>query len=240
MNEEYLFGDKTGTVCLPFRLQAIAQMVPPCDVIFDIGTDHALVPIWLIQNNRCQKAVAADVRPGPLDRAQKNINRYQAQARVQTILTDGLTGLSPGQDDVVILAGLGGHEIMRIIGKTPAPCSTLVIQAMKSLPELRSFLYQKGYRIQEERLVFEKRHFYPILHVQWDGIPETLDGLKAWVGPVLLEKKPPLLAEYLSHLRRQMLRQVRGNPALADIIDEVGTTLEALMEEKQDESIEKG
>ncbi|MBP8988914.1 MAG: tRNA (adenine(22)-N(1))-methyltransferase TrmK, partial [Clostridia bacterium] len=115
-----------------------------------------------------------------------------------------------------------------------------VIQAMKSLPELRSFLYQKGYRIQEERLVFEKRHFYPILHVKWDGIPETLDGLKAWVGPVLLEKKPPLLVEYLSHLRRQMLRQVRGNPALADIIDEVGTTLEALMEEKQDESIEKG
>lgn len=218
----------TGIVRLSPRLTAVADLVPPCRVAVDIGTDHGWLPIRLVQQGRCERAVAADLRPGPLYRASTHIRKYVLSDRIETRLTDGLTGLEVGEDDVVILAGLGGHEIMRILAAADKPCPTLVIQAMKTLPELRHFLCGRGYRITQERLTREHQRFYPVLQARFTGAPCKLTDLEAWVGPVILTGQSCGLPDYLAQLQRRIHKQMIGDPQLQKLSGQIDEQIRLL------------
>ncbi|MDW7658559.1 MAG: class I SAM-dependent methyltransferase [Bacillota bacterium] len=210
-----------GQIRLSPRLQAVADLVPVCRVAHDIGTDHGWLPIWLVQQGYCEQAVAADLRVGPLQRASSHIRRYGLSDRIETSLTDGLAGHEIGDDDVVILAGLGGHEIMRIVSAVDKPCPMLVIQAMKSLPELRHFLCERGYRIEREILARERHRFYPVMQVRFAGISCQLTDLEAWVGPVILTERPCELPDYLVQLQHRIQKQMLGDPQMQSLSDQI-------------------
>ena len=55
------------------RLQSIVNMASKSYITADIGTDHAYIPIELVNKNIAERAVASDARPGPLEAARKNI-----------------------------------------------------------------------------------------------------------------------------------------------------------------------
>lgn len=217
-----------GPVRLSPRLQAVADLVPPCRIAYDIGTDHGWLPIWLIQQARCEQAVAADLRTGPLQRASAHINRYGLAEQIRIRQGDGLTGIAAGDRAVVILAGLGGHEIMRILSAAEEPGPTLVVQAMKTLPDLRQWLCEKGYAIQQEILAREKHRFYPVLQACYTGIPCRLTDLEAWIGPVLLREQPPGLAAWIVQLQKQLHRQLNGNQQLQSLIDQTDSLLRSI------------
>lgn len=206
------------------RLKAVADLVPPCRIVFDIGTDHAKLPLYLVKAERCQAAVAADLRSGPLRQAEKNIQKHNLQNRVSTILTDGLNGLSIQSEDVVVLAGLGGLEICRILSGAPA-CRQMIVQAMKHLPQVRRWLHGQGYRIVRETLATERGRFYPVLAAAWQGEPEELDDLPAWIGPCLIRQPTPLLIAYVHKLLRQLQLQIRSGPELRPVAEELAAWL---------------
>jgi tRNA (adenine22-N1)-methyltransferase len=216
---------QAGPVRLSPRLAAVADLVPACRVAYDIGTDHGWLPIRLVQQGRCMRAVAADLRPGPLHRASSHIHRHGLADRIETRLTDGLAGFEVGDDDVVILAGLGGSEIMRIVSAAAEPCPTLVVQAMKSLPELRHFLCDRGYRIEREHLARERHRFYPVLQARHTGVPCRLTDLEAWIGPVILAGRPCGLPDYLLQLQRRIQKQLIGDPQMQSLSDQIAGLL---------------
>jgi tRNA (adenine22-N1)-methyltransferase len=213
-------------VHLPPRLQAIANMVISCSVVYDIGTDHAWLPIFLLQRERCQMAVASDVRPGPLKRAAEHVKQAGLENRIDTRLSDGFEHLEPTDQDTVILAGLGGKTIMDILESVKARKPTLVIQAMKSLPELRTFLSCRGYRIEDEDLVCEKKQVYPVMRVRYSGDAYRLSSLETWLGPVLLQKKPFGFSLYKGKVVAALRRQARGNPELITVARQVEAIFE--------------
>ena len=100
---------------LDARLQMCADFVPPGAVLADIGTDHAYLPVWLCKSGKIPKAIAADIGQGPLQSAGESIARYQAQDRIETRLSDGLAAFSPGEADTIVIAGMGGELIARIL-----------------------------------------------------------------------------------------------------------------------------
>ena len=100
---------------LSIRMQAVADMVTPGGRIADIGTDHGYVPIYLVEQNKTDHAIAMDVRKGPLARAGENIVRFGCSDRIETRLSDGLAMLKPGEADTVIIAGMGGLLSIRIL-----------------------------------------------------------------------------------------------------------------------------
>lgn len=78
------------------RLRAVAGMVSPGCRLADVGTDHAYIPIYLMQNGVIPQAVAMDINQGPLLRATENIRRYGLTGRIETRLSDGLEKLQAG------------------------------------------------------------------------------------------------------------------------------------------------
>ena len=97
------------------RLKTIADLVCDGARLADIGTDHAYLPVWLLLNDRLKSAIAADIRPGPLDRARATAEEYDCTDRMRFVLCDGLSGLNRKDADTIVIAGMGGETIAAIM-----------------------------------------------------------------------------------------------------------------------------
>lgn len=133
------------TFKLPPRLAAIAALVPDGARLADVGTDHALLPIRLLLDGKIQRAVATDIRPGPLSRARENAYAAGVQD-LSCVLCDGLTGISPDSVDTVVIAGMGGENIAAILRAAPWACrnALCILQPMSRPEELRAVRRRSG------------------------------------------------------------------------------------------------
>ena len=137
-------------------------------VVADIGCDHAYVPVRLIQDGRAEKIIASDLNKGPLNIARQNIEKYALSDKIETRLGGGLSILSPGEADVIIIAGMGGEIIETILreDEETAKKSKLILQPMNSQYELRKFLISNGYKIIAEDMALEGFKVYNIFEVE--------------------------------------------------------------------------
>lgn len=144
------------------RLGVCASMVREGVSLADVGTDHGYLPIWLSLQGKISRGIASDVRPGPLCAAEKNIVRFQAN-KITTRLSDGLAEIEPWEADDIVIAGMGGELIARIIRDAPwlkNGDKHLILQPMTSFAELREFLAAEGFAILREEAVLEDRRAY--------------------------------------------------------------------------------
>ena len=143
-------------------------MVKPCNVLADIGCDHALLPIALIESKTCKKAYACDVNEGPLNRAKEAIEEASKSDVIYPLLCDGLQGL--GEDvTTVIIAGMGYDTITHILGSELEKAKTfrqIIIQCNNHVTELRQWLHEHGFCIDGEQIVKE-HHYYQMLSVHF-------------------------------------------------------------------------
>ena len=133
----------------------------------DIGTDHAYVPIRLIQDNRAEHVIASDLNKGPLKIAAANIEKYGLSDKIETRLGSGLSVIEEKEADTIIIAGMGGEIITKIISdnKNTALSSKLILQPMNSQYELRKYLILNGFKILSEDIAAEGFKVYNLLEV---------------------------------------------------------------------------
>ena len=53
--------------------------------IADIGTDHAYIPIYLVENYLGEYVIAGDVRQGPVDIAKANVEKHKLSDKIEVI-----------------------------------------------------------------------------------------------------------------------------------------------------------
>ncbi len=149
------------------RLKKIIDYVNT-EVVADIGTDHAYVPIELIKSKRALRVIASDVRQGPLYIAKGNISDSGLADKIESRLGSGLSILSPGEADTIIIAGMGGELIADILLKDEetARQAKLILQPMNSQYELRRWLIDNNYTILKEDLENEGKRIYNFLIVK--------------------------------------------------------------------------
>lgn len=131
------------------RLALCASMVREGTKLADIGTDHAYLPIWLARKGRISSAIAADVSPCRCVPRNRISAATMWRNRLPPRLSDGLRALSPDEAGDIVLAGMGGELIIRLIGEAPwlkAGDKRLILQPMTSAEELRRFLEREGLR----------------------------------------------------------------------------------------------
>ncbi len=181
------------------RLKTVAEAVTPGSRVADVGTDHAYVPIWLIEQGLVPLAIASDVKEGPLSRAENHIREQGLEDRIRTRLGSGLEPLDPEEVDTVIMAGMGGDLICRLLEARTEFFSRgreLILQPQSEWFKVRRILHRYNYRIDREWMVYEDGHYYLIIR----GLPgqETFDSEVDYLyGRYLADRRDPVLLDYL-------------------------------------------
>ncbi len=194
------------------RLQAVADMVGECKTLADIGTDHAYLPVHLLKTGSIQRAIASDIRQGPIARAQSTIERYHETDRIETRLGAGMTILRTDEADTVVIAGMGGILIANILQESEdllTENTNLILQPMTAMRELREYLSSHNFRIVQEVLAKEENKLYHVMKVT-RGTELVTDLTELYLGKRLLEVRPPYFEEYLAGRARALRTAAEG------------------------------
>ena len=170
------------------------------DTVADIGTDHGHLPIYLVQSGLAAKMLATDVNPGPLASAMRNIvDCGPIMGEISTRLCDGLDGINPADYAVCVISGMGGRLIIDILRQNldyAQSFKQLVLSPQRDTGDVRLFLHQNGFRINDEEMIEEKGKFYNILDAS-PGYEVSYDEKGYIFGEVLLRKKPEVLKKFV-------------------------------------------
>ncbi len=129
----------------------------------DVGCDHGYVSIYLVQHGISEGAIAMDVRKGPLAMAAGNIAECGLGEAIETRLSDGLLELSEGEADSLVIAGMGGKLMMSILDRKDLAGLGIryaILQPQSDIELFRGYLRDKGYVIENEKIVFEDGKYY--------------------------------------------------------------------------------
>lgn len=185
------------------RLKRIAEHVDKCESVADIGTDHGYIPIYLVKEGICKKAIASDINKGPIEKAKVNVAFEGVSNRVKCLLGPGLNPLKVGEVNGVILAGMGGNltrDILLADMEKVKKYDFIILQPAQNPEVLREFLYKNDYEIIDEDLIKDEGRFYELFKVKYNENSEKLvfeDELEYEVSPLLREKNHPLFKEFI-------------------------------------------
>ncbi len=181
------------------RLKAVAGMITPGITVADIGCDHAYLPIYLAKEDISPRIIACDINAGPVDRAKENVGDVDLAGRIEVRQGDGLSVLSPGEVQSVVMAGMGGKLMMKILSEGEDVLSSvteIILEPQSEVGMLRHFLQDNGYRIISESMVSGEGKFYPVI--------KAIHGTMDWdreiyfrYGKILLREENPVLHEFL-------------------------------------------
>lgn len=204
---EIILTDHKGSKMeLSKRLTAVASLVTAGMKILDIGTDHGYIPIYLVKNGIIPGAVAMDVNKGPLERAEKNIQMYGLEQRIEVRISDGFSAAISGEAQAAVIAGMGGGLMIRILNegkKIVDGLNECILQPQSEVEKVRAFLLEEGFLFVREDMVEEDGKYYPMMKVIPPGRQTAPQEKRVWseeqlcYGRILLEEKHAVLEEYL-------------------------------------------
>lgn len=156
-------------VKLSRRLSAIAARVPQGSVLADIGTDHALLPVYLVQHHVIARAVAGELNEGPYEAARQQVLSAGLAQQIDVRRGNGLSVIGPGEVDTVTIAGMGGALITDILSAgldRLAGVETLILQPNVAEDAVRRWLFEHEYVLLDEAILSEDGVTYEILYAK--------------------------------------------------------------------------
>lgn len=189
------------------RLQAVADMVTAGRNVADVGCDHGYVSIYLMQRRIANRVYAMDVNRGPLERAAEHVAEAGLSEKISIRLSDGANALSAGEADCMVVAGMGGRLMTRILSDAAERnlvFEELVLQPQSEPFKVRQYLWENGYYIADEKMVFEDGKYYQIIkalrgrEIELEQAEQLTYEAYACYGKVLLQKQDNVAMDYLA------------------------------------------
>ncbi|MGN1406716.1 MAG: tRNA (adenine(22)-N(1))-methyltransferase [Erysipelotrichaceae bacterium] len=184
------------------RLSEVAKFVDPNKVVYDVGSDHALLPCFLVASGISPRAYAVDNKEGPINKAIENIRRFNLEDKVIPILSSGIEDI---KDDVniITICGMGFYTVESILrDKDLSRYDKIIIQINKHTELLRKWISDSMYTIIDESIVLEEGKYYEIV-VFNSKRTRALDELEIEYGPYLLNKKAETFKKYLEYREKK-------------------------------------
>lgn len=194
------------------RLLSAIPYLRAGDVMADIGTDHAYLPIEVCRRGICRRVIACDINEGPIRAAQENIRAAGMTGRIDTLCTDGLHGVESYAPDDIVIFGMGGELIVRILREAPWVQDAhirLILQPMSHAEVLRRYLWENGFAIIGETLSRADR-LYQTICACYTGEPELFDNAELLVGRDRFLLASPLAQDLLRQKIAVLERIVAG------------------------------
>ena len=173
------------------RLKIAAEYVRHGSIAADIGTDHAYLPVYLVQNGICEQALACDVNKLPLESAKKTIELYELSDKIEVRLSNGLCEINSNECDDVVICGMGGELIANILENCnwiKSDKYNLILNPMTKADKLREYLAKNGFKIKSETAAESHQKHYTIMNVAYNGETTVPDLKYIYFGKVLDDK----------------------------------------------------
>ncbi|VOT14066.1 Bcl-2 family protein [Streptococcus pneumoniae] len=179
------------------RLELVASFVPQGAILLDVGSDHAYLPIELVERGKIESAIAGEVVEGPYQSAVKNVEAHGLEEKIQVRLANGLAAFEEeDRVSVITIAGMGGRLIARILeeglGKL-ANVERLLLQPNNREDDLRIWLQDHGFQIVAESILEEAGKFYEILVVEAGQMKLSASDVR--FGPFLSKEVSPVFVQ---------------------------------------------
>lgn len=189
---------KAQKVILSKRFQMLADMVTPGNRLVDVGCDHGFLSIYLVQKEICPRALAMDVRKGPLEAAREHVQEASLSSYIETRLSDGLKSYGMGEADTMVCAGMGGPLMEKILTDSMDKArglKELILQPQSEIKEFRQFLRENGFRIVAEDAVIDEGKYYFAMKAVYD-IGGIFEGQGAEEGEACTDDRQMLYDTY--------------------------------------------
>ena len=188
---------------LDHRLRTAVPFVRQDAIVADVGTDHAYLPVYLTGIGQAKFAIASDINAGPIERAAQHVAEYGLSDQVKTVRADGLDGLAEYHPTDIIIFGMGGELIVRILRDAPwvkDPAIRLILQPMTHAECVRRYLAGEGFALVDEVLSCEGGKIYQTIVAEFTGEPYEIDDVTAELGCFAQHKKnEPLRVPFITH-----------------------------------------
>ncbi len=183
------------------RLKSLVKYVSQNDNIMDVGCDHALLDIYLVQSNTVNKMYVGDVNANALANGKENIEKYALEKNITPILSYGIERINEFPIDTIIISGMGSKNIIDILSSPNLDrVYKLILQSNNNYFELRQFLGSKGFEIYEEEVIEDaKKTYINIVAIRSNNII-NYSNLECEFGPILSKRKENL--EYFESLHK--------------------------------------
>lgn len=194
------------------RLLCCALMVQSGARVADIGTDHGYLGIYLLQTGAARHVIACDLRKDPLENARRNAKLFGVDGAMEFRLSDGLEKILPDEVDTVVMAGMGGDLIQKILSQCPwrkREGLQFILQPQSAGNVLRRWLCEDGFEIQREEPVQDGHFLYTVMDIR-QGEPAPLTPGTEYASPALLASGSPLVGNYLARVENALQETVRG------------------------------
>ena len=181
------------------RLETIYSLINPGTGVADIGTDHGYIPVQLALDGYPGNIIASDINEQPLESAKKNAKLSGAYGRIKFITSDGLSEINPAEIDTIILAGMGGDLICRILDRAPWICDgafRLILQPMTKAEVLRNWLSCNGFSVIADIPVKDMGKLYSVICAEYTGNTSLLSDSELYTGEYSLIRS----SEYFTEL----------------------------------------
>ncbi len=213
---------------LDSRLSAVASLVRKNSKFADIGTDHAYLPVFLIENGIIDNAIAADLRKGPLNNAKETVEVHNLTKKIELRLSDGLDNFTEGEVNEIAVAGMGGLLISQFVERTKWLKNRdvhLILQPMTHEEELRKTLFDNGFIIDNELVAEDTDKLYIIISAYYYGDATAYSDLDLIVGRLPLNQddlSKKYLAKIYTKYNKKLIALKKANKEYEDLEKIVG------------------
>ena len=216
------------------RMTLIYSLVRDGKNVLDVGTDHAIIPIELVKNKISPRGTVTDISRPSLDKGIKNIAAAGLGGKIDAYCTDGTLGVPLESVDDVIIAGMGGELIVKILSQDERlrlERLRFILQPMTKPEETRKFLYENGFNVLSEEKVISEGRVYAVILAEYDGKRKdySLTDLLLGTTPKRENGADVIYAErLLSVLNTRLSGLKRADKEDLDLIDKTEKEIETV------------
>ena len=216
------------------RLMEIINIIDSGKNVIDVGTDHGLVPLYLAKNNISSNIWATDISAPSLKKLEDQLDSKLSKI-IKTKVTDGFKGIEKEDNQIAIIAGMGGNTIVEIIQSSMQFAQNLdymILESNIASEKLRLFLYENNFDLMRDFLSFENEKYYDILQVKY-GNRKEMKISDMYYGFENIENRNHLLEEKLVIDRKKNLifrENIIKNSKNNDGLEKINERLKAIDE----------
>ena len=198
--------------------------------LIDVGSDHGHLSLYALIHDNFEEAILTDIHEAPAKRSEQTLRMYGYADKTKVYCTDGLDGVELQKGDIIVMAGLGGNNMVDIMtrvlereDKEFLKTITWVLQPQKSSDRLRVFLFENGFNIVDENASEDRGLYYLIIKTAYTGIPSKYTLKQKYYGPVILrriEECDPIVLGYKDRLDKRFELSKRGDEEIKQMLEE--------------------